>query len=349
MGVAFLYGQKGGGAGYGSTLTVTAPSGSTVTISKDDKSYTKTIDSNGTAVFTGLGTGTWQVHLTDGVKNVFDDTIIVSDYGITMNYNTLPDFTYDGDYEILNDDDTTITESPDNWKIRFLTSGTLTFSNLRSAENGIDVFLVGGGGRGGSKSGSSPNFAGGGGGGGGYTKTVSSISVEAGVGYSITIGGSGGATSATFNTKYTASAGSSGSSKTGGNGGSGGGGGAISSADGSRGGSNGASGGSGSNGYGSWKGGSGSGTTTREFGEETGRLYAGGGGGGGGYHSNTGGVGYGGGGGAGGGAGGGYGNSGTTAGSGKANTGGGGGGAGGMNGTAGDGGSGVVVIRNARG
>lgn len=349
MGVAYLYGQKGGGAGYGSTLTVTAPSGSTVTISKDDKSYTKTIDSNGTAVFTGLGTGTWQVHLTDGVKNVFDDTIIVSDYDITMNYNTLPDFAYDGEYEILNDDDEIITESPDNWKIRFLTSGTLTFSNLRSAENGIDVFLVGGGGKGGSESGSSPSYAGGGGGGGGYTKTVSSISVEAGVGYSITIGGSGGTTSAAFSTECTASPGKRGSGRSGGNGGSGGGGGAISSSYGASGGSDGANGGSGSNSYGSWTGGTGSKITTREFGEEIGRLYAGGGGGGGGYHSTTGAKGSGGSGGDGGGGKGGTGGNTGTAGAGTANTGGGGGGAGGNTGTAGAGGSGVVVIRNARG
>ena len=38
----------------------------------------------------------------------------------------LPTFTYTGEYEIVNDDDTPYTEGNKNWKIRFLTSGKLT-------------------------------------------------------------------------------------------------------------------------------------------------------------------------------------------------------------------------------
>ena len=67
-----------------------------------------------------------------------------------------------------------------DWKIRFLTSGTLTFTNLNGAEGGIDVFLVGGGGAGGNGVWASgyvqPNQRGGGAG-AGYTMTKTGVSV----------------------------------------------------------------------------------------------------------------------------------------------------------------------------
>lgn len=67
-----------------------------------------------------------------------------------MTFSTIPAFTYTGDYEIVDDNDNPITTSSGNWKIRFLTSGTLKITDLRGAENGIDVFLAGGGGGGGA-------------------------------------------------------------------------------------------------------------------------------------------------------------------------------------------------------
>ena len=86
-----------------------------------------------------------------------------------------PLLTYTGECEIVK-------ENTDDWKIRFLTSGTLTSKvNLD-----IDIFLVGGGGA----SGSSGDGVWGGGGGGGYTKTFSSQSVNSGV-YIINIGAGG--------------------------------------------------------------------------------------------------------------------------------------------------------------
>lgn len=233
----------------------------------------------------------------------------------------LPEFTYTGDYEILNNQDATLNGDAADWKIRFLTSGTLTFTILNGAKNGIDVFLVGGGGKG--------NL---GGGGGGYTATYKDVDVSLEVSYDIVIGGSNGNTSA-FN--YTAAAGKTPSGYSGGAGGSGGGGHC------GAGGSN----GSGGNGYGTdySSGGKGQGTTTREFGESTGRLYSGGGGGGGSFtetsavYAKAGGAG-------GGGSGGG--------GKGTTNLGGGGGGAntGANSGTSGGaGGAGVVVIRAKKG
>ena len=238
---------------------------------------------------------------------------------------------------------TVIDDGDGNWRVKFLTSGTLTISKALD----VDIFAVGGGGNGGD--GGSGSY-GGAGGGGGHTTTVRLQNLVAGTSYNVTIGGSQAASS--FGSFCQAQGGSGGDDgkkgASGGSGGSGGGGnGSYSTTsanrDGGYGGSNGGSGGSTSNGGATNFGGSGQGTTTREFGEANGTLYAGGGGGASCYHPN--GDGYGGSGGSGGGGVGGRRNVGGS--NGAANTGGGGGG-GGVNSYGGAGGSGIVIIRNAR-
>ena len=238
---------------------------------------------------------------------------------------------------------TVIDDGNDNWRVKFLTTGTLTMSKALD----VDIFAVGGGGNGGD--GGSGSY-GGAGGGGGHTTTVRLQNLVAGTSYNVTIGGSQAASS--FGSFCQAQGGSGGDDgkkgASGGSGGSGGGGnGSYSTTsanrDGGYGGSNGGSGGSTSNGGATNFGGSGQGTTTREFGEANGTLYAGGGGGASCYHPN--GDGYGGSGGSGGGGVGGRRNVGGS--NGAANTGGGGGG-GGVNSYGGAGGSGIVIIRNAR-
>lgn len=334
-----LYGFGGKSGRAASTLTITAPVGAIVTVSKDGKSKPSKVATTGTVVFKGLETGTWTITITNGTDTATKTVEIKADYQAAISFNTIPDFTYTGDFEIVSDDDQPITVSQGNWKIRFLTSGTLTFKNLNGAENGIDVFLVGGGG-GGSRAA----------GGGGYTKTLKAVKVSVGTAYLIEVGaggiagvgnskaGSAGGTSNAFG----ASA-NGGEAKTNGatsfvgaNGGSGGGAGSGNGA-GGKGGSDGSDGfhRNGTN----QDSGKGQGTTTREFGESDGKLYAGGGGGCT-LASSHGGDGGDGGGGAGG-------NTRGGATSGATNTGGGGGGA--ANSKAGGaGGSGIVVIRNAR-
>ena len=261
-----MYGFGGGGSGAGGTLTVTAPASVTVTVSKDGKTKTKVAGSDGIVVFKGLASGSWTVTITDGSQTAQKVAAINTDYALVISFNTIPEFTYTGDYEIVNDADEPITASQDNWKIRFLTSGTLTITALNGAENGIDVFCVGGGGNGAS-----------GGGGGGYTSTQKGVILYAGTEISIEIGGSGGNTSA-FG--ITAKAGANANGFNGGAGGSGGG--SLIKAGGSDGGDGGT--------QASYTGGTGQGTTTREFGEENGRLYAGGGGGAGGAGSGGSGI-----------------------------------------------------------
>lgn len=235
------------------------------------------------------------------------------------------DFTYSGDCEVIDDQDS-------NWRIKFLTSGTLVWLTIPVS---IDAFLVGGGGGGicrGSETNKNWPWLDGAGGGGGYTKTIINLQPIVNYNYPIMIGSGGACGYSSTNTTTTGSAGGQTSFM---NNTSNGGGGAY---DYSHGG-NGGSGGGSSNDYNSIYGDGGSdgsggtgkyistgqGTTTREFSESSGNLYSGGGAG----TYGTGGNG-----------GGGSSNS-----SGTMNT---GGGSGSSFNNTNTGGSGIVVIRNTR-
>lgn len=220
----------------------------------------------------------------------------------------LPKFTYTGSYTVIDD-------GHGDWRIRFLSSGTLTF--LTTQPKGIDVFLVGGGGGGAwfTQHQQTPKA----GGGSGYTKTVNGVSVAKGTGYGITIGaggaaggssgasgGYGGNTTAFGQTAYGGNRSKSGTASDsyrsrcyhnyipdvyddyyawGGHGGSGGS--AVNDSGLTAQATNGANGSTRYlNGYGA--GGTGQGTTTREFGEAGGTLYANGGGSGSSVIANTG-------------------------------------------------------------
>ena len=91
----------------------------------------------------------------------------------------LPTYTYTGSHQLID-------EGNFNWRLRLLTSGTLTFSlPVGSAgTQGAQAFLVGGGGGGGGF---------GAGGGGGYTKTAAVPTLSVGTGYSVVVGAGGAA------------------------------------------------------------------------------------------------------------------------------------------------------------
>jgi len=82
---AYLYGFGTGGGNWGA-LTVTAPAGVTVKVSKDGKTYTKTANADGQAVFKGLDTGTWTVTITDGVQTATRTAEVVADYAISLTF-----------------------------------------------------------------------------------------------------------------------------------------------------------------------------------------------------------------------------------------------------------------------
>lgn len=317
----------GGGSPNKSTIIVTAPTGSTVTCKMGSTTKTAT-EKNGVWTFGGLDLGTWTITSTKGGDSATQDVAITRltvEY-VTIVYRITPEFTYTGDYEVVDDSDNLISDFAnwkDNWKIRFLTSGTLTFTKLNGWNGQLDVFLVGGGGAGGNGVWSNgyvqPNQRGGGAG-AGYTMTKTGVSVTTNTPYSINIGagaaapwtdpkenGSAGGDTSAFS--FTAKGGGAPQGGSGANGGSGGGNSGHEGA---------------TDGGGGTNAGAGQGTTTREFGESTGKLYATGG-------------------------------SGVSKKNGQANTG--DGGSGGKynetsNGTApsgGSGGSGIAIIRNTRG
>ena len=104
----------------------------------------------------------------------------------------VPTFTYTGSSQIVDDNDNIISNPSTyigNWKIRFLTSGTLTFSNSTGLGSGIDIFIVGGGGTGARGGEYIMQSRGGGGGGGGAAITVIKFPAATGNSYSIVIGG----------------------------------------------------------------------------------------------------------------------------------------------------------------
>lgn len=210
--------------------------------------------------------------------------IVNTHYGFCAKGGAVPKFTYTGEYNVR-----------DDGVVELLTSGTLVFLNPAV----IDIFCVGGGGSGGNVSTTdyTAQIAAGGGG-AGYCKTAKKISVSGS--YAITVGAGGLNTqnsvyqgekqyggSSSFGSLVSAGGGMSAyygfvggqlgySRGAGGDGGSGGGSPSTSSSTLGPGGYDGADGGKGTKNVP----GSGAGTTTREFGESNGKLYAGGGGGG---------------------------------------------------------------------
>lgn len=334
------------GAGApGKVVTVHVPpeAGATVTCTNGKKTLSAVTDGSCNAVFK-LTKGAWSVTAQKSGVSKTANVNVTDNCTLELSLEQIPVFTYTGEYAIVDDSYNQIDSTLGNWKIRFLTSGTLMFTELNGAEAGIDVFLVGGGGSGANGCEESDGtyrltY----GGGGGYTNTVRGVRISTNTDYAITVGAGGASASAISQSGYnggstsafgaTANGGEgavgfTGSPQTGhgGNGGSGGGG---------SGGSGGSDGGNGSGG----NAGTGQGATTREFGEAGGNLYSGGGGG---AVNGAGGAG-----------GGGAGcptASGSNGVNGTANTGGGGGAGSRLTSSthSGSGGSGIVIIRNKR-
>lgn len=75
-----------GGGGSGGTLTVTGIAGHTVTATKDGKTYTRTFNSGGVAVFKGLSTGTWTLTMTGGGQTATRTVDVTADYAVTITY-----------------------------------------------------------------------------------------------------------------------------------------------------------------------------------------------------------------------------------------------------------------------
>lgn len=185
---------SGGNEDYYSLMVHTNSNAEVVVENKYD-TYTKTADKIGSAAFC-VTEGIWNVTSTKDGESKTVSINVVEDNILDMIFNYSPEFEYGGEYEVIN-------EGGVNWHIKFKTSGTLNFTSLNNAVDGVEVFLVGGGGRGENAVG---GVGGGSGGAGGSTKTES-VTLVRNTDYQITIGGSGGETSG-FG--YTASSGKAG-------------------------------------------------------------------------------------------------------------------------------------------
>lgn len=77
-------GGGAGGAGGGATLVISSPANVSVTVSKDNKSYTKNSGSLGSTTFKGLATGTWTVTISGNGQTATKTIEITADYAITI-------------------------------------------------------------------------------------------------------------------------------------------------------------------------------------------------------------------------------------------------------------------------
>lgn len=201
-----------------SYINVTYPSGSFKVVLWSIGSYGDKIE---TAIDTsGSGTcrfvvkqageyevGAYRVSPYVGIESTAGDydseTVTIANSGetasVTLTYNSLPEFTYSGQYKIIDDAGGTITATSGNWNIMFLTSGVFKATALNGAKNGIDVFVLGGGGNGGGAKAETYGAlytAGGGGGGGGYRENSFDVGINENTPYEITIAAAGGSSSA---------------------------------------------------------------------------------------------------------------------------------------------------------
>ena len=187
------------------TLTVNLNEGST-TQSFEETYYSLSTLSLTNPTRTGYTFTGWTVEGTGASINGTKLTIGTSDTTITANWEeelVNPVLSYScynakagSSPYVLNytGNCTVIDDGNGNWRVKFLTTGTLRMSKALD----VDIFLVGGGGGGGKGFKRAYNVGiysyvgwGGSGGGGGYTKTYSGINIAASTSYTITIGAGG--------------------------------------------------------------------------------------------------------------------------------------------------------------
>lgn len=81
-----IFNVTGGGGGTGCTLTITAPVGATVTVSKNGKAKPSKVATTGTVVFKGLESGIWTVTITGGTDTATKTVEIKADYSAEITF-----------------------------------------------------------------------------------------------------------------------------------------------------------------------------------------------------------------------------------------------------------------------
>lgn len=132
-----------------SVLLVYAPAGSKVTCAKGNV-VKQAVENNGLWRFNSLENGDWTV---TGTLNDKKATVIKSipEFGVyreTLQYSMIPEFTFDGAYDLVDDDNIPIQNTQNwekNWNLILKESGNFYISNMRSLVE-VDIFGVGGSG-----------------------------------------------------------------------------------------------------------------------------------------------------------------------------------------------------------
>lgn len=139
------------GGGNGAALTVTAPAGSTVTVSKDGKYKTKVAGSDGIVVFKGLQSGTWNLSITDGEQTASKTVEIVADYSTSITFFAATiSITYPPGAACTATDGTTTLTAPDTsgaWDCVVPNAGTWTIRSVNTAGTRKKVVSISGNGQ----------------------------------------------------------------------------------------------------------------------------------------------------------------------------------------------------------
>lgn len=121
-----------GSGSTGGTLTVTAPAGVTVTVSKDGKTKTRAAGASGVVTFKGLKTGTWTVTISDGTQTASKPVVITADYSTIMAFFAATiNITYPAGSACTATDGTTTLTAPDTtgtWACVVPNAGTWTIT-----------------------------------------------------------------------------------------------------------------------------------------------------------------------------------------------------------------------------
>lgn len=133
--------------GVGAVLTVTAPAGVTVSVSKDGKVKTQTSSADGLAVFKGLETGTWTLTITDGVQTSTKTVSVTADYSTVIAFfSATINITYPAGSTCTCSDGTTTFTAPDTsgtWACVVPNAGTWTVTCTDGSKSkSVDVSIT---------------------------------------------------------------------------------------------------------------------------------------------------------------------------------------------------------------
>ena len=140
----------------GDQITVTAPAGATVTVSKDGKSKTQAADASGRAVFKWLESGEWTVTITNGTDTAQKTVTVTTDYAVELSFFTAAlHITYPAGSTCTVSDGVTTLTAPDTsgtwdcvvpnaavWTVTVVEKGWTDTLELTQSGQSVDVDLT---------------------------------------------------------------------------------------------------------------------------------------------------------------------------------------------------------------